>query len=83
MVYRALDMEGFTAIEGSDSILIVPADQETKMNLSPALMAAGETAVPGGRQRLVKVFALQHLPGGGPDREGQKRAFQGRAGGDG
>jgi type II secretion system protein D len=62
MVYRALDMEGFTAIESSDSILIVPADQETKMNLSPALMAAGETAVPGGRQRFVKVFPLQHLP---------------------
>jgi type II secretion system protein D len=62
MVYRALDMEGFTAIEGSDSIMVVPADQESKMNLSPALMAAGETAVPGGRQRLVKVFPLQHLP---------------------
>ena len=35
MVYRALGMEGFTAIETSNSILIVPADQESKMNLVP------------------------------------------------
>ena len=62
MVYRALGMEGFTAIETPTSILIVPADQETKMNLTPALMAAAEKAVPGGRERLVKVFPLQHLP---------------------
>jgi type II secretion system protein D len=62
MVYRALDMEGFTAIETPTSILIVPADQEAKLNLSPELMGATNTNVPGGRQRLVKVFALQHLP---------------------
>jgi general secretion pathway protein D len=62
MVYRALGMEGFTAIETATSILIVPADQELKMNLSPEMMGAGAPAVPGGRQRLVKVFALQHLP---------------------
>ncbi|MGD0411435.1 MAG: secretin N-terminal domain-containing protein [Verrucomicrobiota bacterium] len=62
MVYRALGMEGFTAIETGTSILIVPADQELKMNLSPELMGAADTAVPGGRQRLVKVFPLLHLP---------------------
>jgi type II secretion system protein D len=62
MVYRALGMEGFTAIETATSILIVPADQELKMNLTPELMGAAATAVPGGRQRLVKVFPLQHLP---------------------
>ena len=62
MVYRALGMEGFTAIETSTSILIVPADQESKMNLSPELMGAADTAVPGGRERLVKVFPLRHLP---------------------
>jgi type II secretion system protein D len=62
MVYRALGMEGFTAIETSNSILVVPADQESKLNLSPALMGATDTEVPGGRQRLVKVFPLQHLP---------------------
>jgi general secretion pathway protein D len=62
MVYRALGLEGFTAIETGNSILIVPADQESKLNLSPELMGVAETAVPGGRQRLVKVFPLQHLP---------------------
>ena len=62
MVYRALGMEGFAAIETSDSILIVPADQESKLNLSPELMGALETAVPGGRERLTRVFLLQHLP---------------------
>jgi type II secretion system protein D len=62
MVYRALGMEGFTAIETSNSILIVPADQEMKMNLSPELIAGADTSVPGGRERLIKVFPLQHLP---------------------
>ncbi len=62
MVYRALGMEGFAAIETPTSILIVPSDQELKMNLSPELMGAAATAVPGGRQRLVKVFPLLHLP---------------------
>jgi len=62
MVYRALGMEGFTALETSSSILIVPTDQELKMNLSPELVGAADMAVPGGRQRLVQVFPLQHLP---------------------
>ena len=62
MVYRALDMEGFAAIESPDSILIVPADQESKMNLSPALLTPSATNVPGGHQRVVRVFPLQHLP---------------------
>jgi type II secretion system protein D len=62
MVYHALGMEGFTAIETSNSILIVPADQEMKMNLSPELIGGANTAVPGGRERLIKVFLLEHLP---------------------
>jgi type II secretion system protein D len=62
MVYRALGMEGFTAIESSNSILIVPSDQEMKMNLSPELISGANGAVPGGRERLIKVFPLQHLP---------------------
>jgi type II secretion system protein D len=62
MVYRALGMEGMTAIETSTSILIVPADQESKLNLSPEMMREADLAVPGGRQRLVRVFPLQHLP---------------------
>jgi type II secretion system protein D len=61
MVYRALGMEGFNAIETSNAIFIVPADQEMKMNLSPELIGASDTAVPGGRERLVRVFPLQHL----------------------
>jgi type II secretion system protein D len=59
LVYRALAMEGFTAIESSKSILIVPDDKEPK--LSPELMGATDTEVPGGRQRLIKVFPLQHV----------------------
>jgi type II secretion system protein D len=59
MVYRALGMEGFTAIESSDSILIVPEDKEPK--LSPELLGATNSAAPGGRQRMIKVFPLQHV----------------------
>ena len=62
MVYRALNMEGFNAIETSDSILIVPSDQDMKLNLSPELIGESETNVPGGRERLVRVFPLQYLP---------------------
>jgi type II secretion system protein D len=62
MVYRALGMEGFTAIESSDSILIVPEDKEPK--LSPELLSATNTAAPGGRQRMIKVFPLQHVQAG-------------------
>jgi type II secretion system protein D len=61
MVYRALSMEGFTAIETSSSILIVPMDQESKMNLSPQLMGAAGADNAGGRERLVKVFPLKYL----------------------
>ena len=62
MVYQALSMQGFAAIETSKSILIVPADQESKINLSPELIGGENTAIPGGRQRLIRVFPLQHLP---------------------
>jgi general secretion pathway protein D len=57
LVYRALALEGFSAVEFSDSILIVPQDKEPRM--SPELL--GGTNVPEGRQRLVKVFALKHI----------------------
>ena len=59
MVYRALGMEGFNAIESSDSILIVPDDKEPK--LSPELLGATNTSAPGGRQRMIKVYPLQHV----------------------
>ena len=59
LVYRALALEGFSAIEFSDSILIVPQDKEPRM--SPELLGNTQTNVPEGRQRLVKVFELKHM----------------------
>ncbi len=59
LVYRALALEGYSAIEFSDSILIVPQDKEPRM--SPELLGSSQTNVPEGRQRLVKVFSLQHI----------------------
>jgi general secretion pathway protein D len=59
LVYRALALEGYSAIEFSDSILIVPQDKEPRM--SPELLGGSQTNVPEGRQRLVKVFPLKHL----------------------
>jgi type II secretion system protein D len=59
LVYRALAMEGFTAIESSNSILIVPEGSEPK--LSPEFLSASRTDVPEGRQRLVKIFPLKHI----------------------
>lgn len=58
LVYRALALEGYSAIEFADSILIVPQDKEPRM--SPELLGNSQTNVPEGRQRLVKVFQLQH-----------------------
>ncbi len=60
LVYRALALEGFTVIESAKSILIVPEGQEPKM--SPELLAPSATTVPEGRQRLMKIFPLKHLP---------------------
>jgi len=59
LVYRALALEGCSAIEFSDSILIVPQDKEPRM--SPELLGSSQTNVPEGRQRLVKVFPLKHI----------------------
>jgi general secretion pathway protein D len=59
LVYRALALEGYSAIEFSDSILIVPQDKEPRM--SPELLGGSQTNVPEGRQRLVKVFSLKHI----------------------
>jgi len=57
LVYRALALEGFTTVESSKSILIVPEGQEPKM--SPELV--NSSALPEGRQRLVRVFPLSHV----------------------
>jgi len=59
LVYRALALEGYSAIEFGDSILIVPQDKEPRM--SPEFLGSSRTNVPEGRQRLVKVFELKHL----------------------
>jgi len=59
LVYRALALEGFTTIESSKSILIVPADQEPK--LSPELIGPARSDIPEGRQRMVKIFPLKHV----------------------
>src|ERR1035441_3373061 len=59
LVYRALSLEGFTAVESSNSILIVPEGKEPKMN--PELLDATRKHIPEGRQRLVKIFSLSHI----------------------
>jgi type II secretion system protein D len=58
LVYRALSMEGFSAIESSNSILIVPEGREPRMD--PELVDSAQGTVPAGRQRLVKIFSLRH-----------------------
>jgi len=59
LVYRALALEGYVAIESDQSIMIVPEGQEPKM--SPELVTASGKDLPVGRQKLVKVFALSHV----------------------
>jgi general secretion pathway protein D len=59
LVYRALALEGFTATESSDAILITPEGQEPKM--SPELVDSTRKDIPEGKQRLVKMFPLQYI----------------------
>ena len=59
LIYRALALEGFTAIESAKSILIVPEGSEPK--LSPELLDASQTEIPAGRQKLVKIFPLKFI----------------------
>lgn len=58
LVYRALALEGFTAIESSKSIMIVPEGQEPKM--SPLIVDAANGEIPEGRQKLLKIFQLKN-----------------------
>ena len=62
IVYRALALEGFTAIESSKSILLVPEGKEPKM--SPELLNTSRSEIPEGRQRLIKVFPLKSVQAG-------------------
>jgi type II secretion system protein D len=57
LVYRALALEGFTAIESSKSILIVPEGSEPKG--TPEFLEGED--IPEGRQRLMRIFQLQHV----------------------
>lgn len=59
IIYRALSVEGNTVIETTKSIIIAPEGSEPK--ISPELVT---TNVPEGKQRLVKVFVLQHAQAG-------------------
>ena len=58
LVYRALALEGFTTVETSKAILIVPEGQEPRM--SPELLDASHPDMPEGRQRLIKIFPLKN-----------------------
>ena len=51
LVYRALALEGFTAIESSKSILIVPEGSEPKG--TPEFLEGDD--IPEGRQRLMRI----------------------------
>lgn len=59
IVYRALALEGYTTIESSKSILIVPEDKEPRM--SPEVLDNSQKTIPEGRERLTKVFSLNHI----------------------
>ncbi len=61
LVYRALALEGFSAVETRNSIFIVPEGKEPK--LSPELIDSTHSDLPGGRQKVVKIFQLKSLPG--------------------
>jgi type II secretion system protein D len=61
LVYRALSLEGFTATESSNAILLTPEGSEPKM--SPELVDTARKDIPEGRQHLLKIFPLQHMPG--------------------
>jgi type II secretion system protein D len=59
LVYRALALEGFTAMESGQSILIVPEGKEPRMG--PEVVSGPAKDLPEGRIRMVKVFSLKHI----------------------
>ena len=60
LVFRALTLEGFNAIETRSSIFLVPEGQDVKMN--PEIFNAAQPDLPEGRQRIMKIFPLVHAP---------------------
>jgi type II secretion system protein D len=59
IVYSALGLEGFTVIETTRSIYIVPEGKEPRM--SPELLNGSQKDVPEGRRRLTRVFQLKYV----------------------
>ncbi len=59
LVYRALSLEGFNAVETRTTILLLPEGQDLKM--SPEILNAASSDIPEGRQRIMKIFPLKHV----------------------
>ncbi len=59
LVYRALALEGFNAVETSGAILILPEGQDAK--LPPEILSSSHTSIPEGRQRLLRIFPLTRV----------------------
>jgi general secretion pathway protein D len=59
LIYSALALEGFSTIESSSTILIVPDGQEPK--LMPELVNNANPDLPEGRQRLIRIFQLERV----------------------
>jgi type II secretion system protein D len=59
LVYSALALQGYTVVENGQSILIVPKGEE--LNMSPEIVGGPQSAIPEGRERLMKVFPLKHV----------------------
>lgn len=59
LVYRSLSLEGFSAVESSQSIFIVPEGKEPRM--SPELLPGSRSDIPEGRQRLIRMFPVKHI----------------------
>ncbi len=57
MVYNALSLEGFSAIETSDTIYLVPEKDAAK--IAPEWLNGDEEDLKG-KQRVVKIFPLEH-----------------------
>ncbi len=62
LVYQALALEGFNAIESDTSIFILPEGKQPKIN--PTLLSQENNEAPDSRQPVVKVFQLQHIKSG-------------------
>jgi len=58
LVYRALALEGYSAIENKNVIMIVPEKMEPKVTAE--LLKDPDAELPAGRQMVIKVFDLQH-----------------------